>query len=205
MTTLEKCALLRQRGYRYDSETGKVFNPNGIEIGSKNKQGYKIITLVKAHQFAFYYVNGYVPKLIDHINQVKDDNRISNLRELNDLKSAWNKRGRKGVYKIEGYERWKAMIQINKKYRYLGTFDTEQEARTEYLRVKQIVTSHIVDDQELNLGQVYERKIKGYSQYGKNGWEVSVTVKGVRNRQRFKTEDEAKEAYKKLKEININN
>lgn len=53
--------------------------------GSYDKDGYLIMKIkgkqYKAHRLIFAYFNGYFPKEIDHINRVRDDNRIENLRE----------------------------------------------------------------------------------------------------------------------------
>lgn len=54
---------------------------------TKNAQGYIVISLFyrtyKAHRLAWFYVHGEWPKhTIDHINRIKDDNRIANLRDV---------------------------------------------------------------------------------------------------------------------------
>ena len=37
MTRLEKCELLKSKGYTYNPETGKIFNRFGKELTAKNK------------------------------------------------------------------------------------------------------------------------------------------------------------------------
>jgi len=78
----------------YDPATG-LFTRNhdvggykaGGIAGSKNKRGYINISIdgmiYCAHRLAFLYVDGVMPSgSVDHINMVKDDNRWSNLRDV---------------------------------------------------------------------------------------------------------------------------
>lgn len=92
----------------------------------------------KAHRLAWMYINGAMPeKQIDHINGIKTDNRISNLREATRSQNQQNigltkanKSGRKGVYYRDG--KWIAQAQINgKKYR-LGRYHCIDEASNAY-------------------------------------------------------------------------
>lgn len=58
----------------------------GAEVGNLRPDGYRGIgfrgKLYKAHRLIFLYHHGYFPEHgIDHINKVRDDNRIENLRE----------------------------------------------------------------------------------------------------------------------------
>jgi len=92
----------------YDPQTGiftwKVKLSDKINIGQKtgckNNRGYLLIKinkkLYRAHRLAWLYVYGYFPKFtIDHINRIKTDNRIENLRDVTiqeNLKNKPNKR-----------------------------------------------------------------------------------------------------------------
>lgn len=54
-------------------------------LGSYDKDGYLIIKVkgkqIKAHRLVWFLCNGYFPKQeLDHINRVRNDNRIENLR-----------------------------------------------------------------------------------------------------------------------------
>ena len=53
---------------------GNLHNCGYIEMGVNGKR-------YLAHRLAWLYVYGYMPKLIDHINTNKQDNRICNLYE----------------------------------------------------------------------------------------------------------------------------
>ena len=63
--------------------------------GSYDKNGYLILKIkgkqFKAHRVVWFLCKGYFPKQeIDHINRVRDDNRIENLRLSNRKEQALN-------------------------------------------------------------------------------------------------------------------
>ena len=83
----------------YDPKTGiftwKYANNNrkaGSKAGYKAKDGYIAISIDSkrylAHRLVWLFVYGHFPKYdIDHINRIRDDNRIENLQkaELSDV------------------------------------------------------------------------------------------------------------------------
>ena len=54
-----------------------------------NKQGYYV------HRIAFAYMVGHWPLMVDHVNQDKQDNRWSNLRECTTVENSHNRRSGK--------------------------------------------------------------------------------------------------------------
>lgn len=140
----------------YDPETG-VFtwrvNKGGPAkagglAGSRNRGGYRIIgidyRLYQAHRLAWLYIHGEWPKHeIDHINGVRDDNRIDNLRgathaenHQNRKKSTRNTSGFLGVSWYPATKKWRSRIRTNRKLKSLGLFDTPESAHAAYLSAK---------------------------------------------------------------------
>jgi hypothetical protein len=122
----------RERLYElffFDLEAGTITRrKSGCQVTSKNKDGY-IQTkvdgkLLYAHRILFFIANGYLPKLVDHINEDKADNSPVNLRELTHRQNLLNRRQPKGAYFNKDRGKWIAQISNT----YLGCFDTEAEA-----------------------------------------------------------------------------
>lgn len=100
--------------------------------GSAHHKGYIEIMIrgesYRAHRLAWLYVTGEWPRgQIDHVNGVKDDNRIANLREAthgqnraNSRANRHTKSGYKGVTFNERTGWYTAQITVNKKTIYLG-------------------------------------------------------------------------------------
>ena len=113
------------------------------KAGGKDAEGYIKIKAhgkkVSAHRMAWAFVYGDWPKSeIDHINQDRSDNRISNLR-MNVGSGNWRNTKRcggsskfRGVYKAKGVGKWGSRIKVNGKTKHLGTFDNEKDAAMAY-------------------------------------------------------------------------
>lgn len=113
----------------------KCKKTNYVKISFKDK-------LYKAHQMAWFFVYGKKPiGIIDHINGIRNDNRIANLREVTTRENCSNRiqhRNGKlvGCYFRKDTRKWAAEITINNKKKALGCFFTEQEAHQEYLKAR---------------------------------------------------------------------
>jgi len=117
---------------------------SGKTAGSINNNGYVNIVInyvqTRGHVLAWLYEHGSWPKKkLDHINGIKSDNRICNLRLATDSQNDYNskipknnKSGYKGVHPEKRTGKWYSQIQVNKKRICLGTFDTPEEARAAY-------------------------------------------------------------------------
>jgi hypothetical protein len=140
--------------FDYDSATG-IFKWKkhyfrsyiGKIAGGKNAEGYITIKInrktYKGHRLAWIYVNGKIEKPeIDHINGIRSDNRIDNLRQCNKSLNMQNKRqaqvnnstGFLGV--MRNGKRFYAEICSNNKRHYLGNFKTPELAHQAYLEAK---------------------------------------------------------------------
>jgi hypothetical protein len=98
-----------------------------IEI---NKKAYL------AHRLVWLYVYGYFPKYVDHVNLIKNDNRLINLREATQSENNCNRKitknntsGIKGVSWFKRDKNWRARIQFNGKNIHLGYFKNIEEAK----------------------------------------------------------------------------
>jgi hypothetical protein len=146
MTQKEKCELAIERGYTYDSETGLVYNKKNKLIKGINSRGYCQITMkvnnktisLLAHHFSWYCVNKECVEEIDHINGIRNDNRICNLKSVTRQQNQWNRTTAKGYCWSKIQNKWHAQIKLNKKTIYLGLHNTEKEARNAYLQAKEI-------------------------------------------------------------------
>jgi len=88
-----------------------------------------------AHRVIWALEYGHWPEEIDHINGIRHDNRIGNLRSVGRAVNGQNlclqersKSGRIGVTWYKAYKRWAAAIVVNQKRIHLGYFDTVDEA-----------------------------------------------------------------------------
>ena len=114
----------------------------GGKAGSLESHGYLQIKingrLYLAHRFAWLYVHGVWPQdQIDHINGIRTDSRIANLREATNSQNSINRKtrcdnetGQKGVTQDKRTGKFRAYIAdaADGKMRSIGHFDTLQEA-----------------------------------------------------------------------------
>jgi hypothetical protein len=136
----------------YDPDTG-IFTwlksnsnvaPSGSIAGCLNKvTGYWQIRLnretIRAHRLAWFYVYGMWPeKQLDHINRVKTDNRIKNLRIVTQSENNQNKKV-KGYTYSKADKKWKAYIGVEGVRTHLGYFDSPEEAQQAYLEAKKTI------------------------------------------------------------------
>lgn len=145
MERIEKLKLAIDKGYTYNPITGEVISRFGNVIKGKSNKGYIFIQLrddnkksfLLAHQFAWYVTYGEIVNCLDHINGVKDDNRISNLRSVTYQQNQHNRTTAKGYSWYKRDNKWQAHIRLNGKLKNLGKFNTEEEARQAYLQAKE--------------------------------------------------------------------
>ncbi len=127
----------------YDPETGvlvwrinrKSNKVKGMPAGWLSEKGYICLCYNNidylAHRIIWLIYYGQWPnKQIDHINQDRSDNRISNLRDVSALENNRNHRlhktntsGVMGIYWDKQKRKWRARITVNGKKKSLGLFN----------------------------------------------------------------------------------
>ena len=125
--------------FDYDSSIGGlIWKKTGKKAGSQDHPGYRRVYIAgltyREHHVVWLWHHGELPNcIIDHINRIKDDNRIENLRKsdphsnnMNRSLMSNNTSGHTGV-KLVG-KKWYAEITINKKTNRLGSFTDKQKA-----------------------------------------------------------------------------
>lgn len=92
---------------------------------------------------------------IDHINENKSDNRIENLRKATHSQNLYNRKSIKGYCFDASKNKWKAYIRANHKRKFIGYFDTKEQAREAYLRAKEKLHGEFMpSDMKHELGQI---------------------------------------------------
>lgn len=156
------CPTLLRQLLRYEPETGKLFwkprarvwfkserafaiwnarYPETPALNWKDPDGYRVGAFLRnrharSHVVAWAIIHGSYPDgHIDHINGVRDDNRIQNLRDVTQAENqrnlkhnARNKSGQMGVFWVKSYARWWAYIGSGSSRITLGYFDCKSEA-----------------------------------------------------------------------------
>lgn len=138
----------------YDPETGiftwRKMNRRhwllGTVAGARHSGGYVRIYVNGrehyGHRLAWLYIHGeWPPEQIDHINGIRTDNRIENLRpatvsqnHVNTKLRDDNTSGLKGVSIHSTSKRWRARLHCNGVEKHLGFFNTKDEASEAYQR-----------------------------------------------------------------------
>lgn len=125
----------------FEYRNGKLFSKvdrykstikKGDEIGYFDSKGYLRTginyKLYKIHRLIFMMFYGYMPTEVDHINGIKSDNRIENLRTATRSQNEFNKLGREtnfsGLKNISfEYGKWRVRLSANNKIINIGSFE----------------------------------------------------------------------------------
>lgn len=146
--------------FHYDEKTGvftrkvrlaqrhKAGDRADFLITKGNNAGYRRISFdskrYMAHRVAWLYVHGCWPQYdIDHVNGIKGDNQIINLRDVPNRINRQNLHKRHGKNTASGLlgvtphqGKWRSRLIINGLQMELGCFETRDEAQEAYLVAK---------------------------------------------------------------------
>ena len=119
----------------------------GARIGGPDKEGYWRVRLddrqYLEHRLVWLWHHGSFPRILDHIDRDRSNNRIENLRLCTESQNAANAKisthntsGYRGVYYEAERDKWVARIRLvieGERVRYrIGRFDTAEEAAIAY-------------------------------------------------------------------------
>ena len=134
----------------YNPQTGKLFwkvHRRGLAKAGKiagvldTSRGYVKVSIdgirYKAHRICYKIATGWDVGVfeIDHINGVKADNRLSNLRmvdsatnQKNSKRRSDNRSGYTGISFVKRINKWRAQLYVNGKQLHLGYFEELEDA-----------------------------------------------------------------------------
>ena len=136
---MEKLFKYHPDGYLIRKTTTNYNAKAGDRAGHKDAYGYIIVKVtqksLKVHRVIWEMHNGPIPKgmTIDHINHIRDDNRIENLRmvrqgcQLRNLSKQYDGQVM-GVTFAKREGKWVANIRTNGKTKFLGYFSNRDDA-----------------------------------------------------------------------------
>ena len=119
------------KGKRKDKRVGCISANGYLTVWAENKlhQAHRLIWM---HFYGVEPING-----IDHINGDKLDNRIKNLRDVDQKENTKNRRKSKnntsgfvGVFLDKDSGKWRARLSVDYKVIYLGSFTDKSDAIT---------------------------------------------------------------------------
>ena len=150
MTQEEALRLFEYRDGRLHHRTASRGRKIGDPIGSVNGTGYRRVgtggKYYTEHALVYLMHHGYIPAEIDHINGIRDDNRIENLRAVTRSQNQYNKgkcrnntSGHRGVSWHKATGKWFVRISLNNRNKSMGYYDDlelaaliAEEARLKY-------------------------------------------------------------------------
>lgn len=140
---LDKLFIYDPKGVlRYKGRTKRW---EGVSVGVLNSTGY-VYTRIKEGRFQVHRLIWKLCKRrdpagdIDHVNGIRSDNRVENLREATGYQNAANQKRREGKALSKGVsfrrdtKKYRAILCHKGTYHRLGNFTTEAAAAAAYLR-----------------------------------------------------------------------
>ena len=144
--------------FRYDEVNGGIirikYDGSGRSEPKPNNTGYmrygvttdRFQIMYQAHRITYLLHNPDMDQslMIDHINGIKTDNRIDNLRAVSNQHNHFNRRTNKGFSWCRKSKKFRSDICVNATNIYLGVHETILDARAAYLRAKR--KYHVIEE-----------------------------------------------------------
>ena len=146
----ETCKFIQLNGCKLccfeNGHIYRVLQKGGMEYcnSTQDKDGYLRLSC-KYKKYLHHRIIGYAflgldientSIQIDHVNHIRNDNRVNNLRIVSHQQNTFNYKNTKGYSWDKQTNKWRSKICINGKNIHLGYFKTEEEARNAYLEGK---------------------------------------------------------------------
>ena len=163
---------------------------------SENLIRTRTVHLLVAEVFLNHFSNGKQLIIVDHKDNDKSNNKVSNLQLITQRLNATKDRSKihtgATLHKKSG--RYFSRICLNGKVKYLGYFDTEKEASEAY---QNALISHQNNEEITIKLKEYSSKYKGVSKVHKtNNYRATIFINGKhKNLGRFNNEEDAHTAY----------
>jgi hypothetical protein len=125
--------IIPSRSMKIGDVAGRLHSGTQYYLIQINKKQYRL------HRLVWIYHNGDIPNemIVDHIDGDTKNNRIENLRLATHSENLRNSKirstntsGIKGVQWYKSRNKWRAQIRVDNKEKFLGYFDTIEEAET---------------------------------------------------------------------------
>jgi len=132
--------IIKELQKTFEYKNGEIFwktkvgnKKIGDKAGCTNSLGYEKVIFRKkeylVHRIVFALHNGFMPKMLDHIDGNKTNNKIENLREATKKENGYNRKlnknnksGIKGINWHKNNNKWQVSINVDGKQKYLGCF-----------------------------------------------------------------------------------
>lgn len=156
MTDEQMTLLLLKHHFAYNRETGEFTRKTSGKVNGKlATNGYVQVIIGRkyymAHRLAWLHEYGKWPESqIDHINRIRTDNRIANLRLATNKQNCENvgplrknnTSGRTGIHWRDQDKTWEAWIKNNRKSRFLGSYKCKIDAVAARIRAEKQLFTH---------------------------------------------------------------